>query len=337
MSLIDLIKVDYNKILGKGYSGIIYLGTYNNNKYAIKFGKQSDKSDYRDTLYIFWCKLNFKYPGLFLTLFDYRLDTNNIKIDFSDTDLSKFPMEFRKEKLKKWESKYTAIECFSLIDDVLPSIYNVKKKIYYNCFIQYAYLIYILHMENTMNGDVHANNVGIIYTKSKYTKILDYNIKTYGYKIQMIDYEEIEFIDSDVYKNNKDFINGTYFMLIRFGIFFKVNNILCDCSKFEKYYNNYINVGSVYDKNFIIDDKYNLELKKYLPDEEIYNSDIILKFLYKILYQKQFQKQLLKSNFKKFIPFKLLLSLDTILFIIKNMKKPNVILYYLLANTKTYN
>ena len=110
----------------------------------------------------FWCKLNFKYPGLFLTLFDYRLDTNNIKIDFSDTDLSKFPMEFRKEKLKKWESKYTAIECFSLIDDVLPSIYNVKKKIYYNCFIQYAYLIYILHMENTMNGDVHANNVGII-------------------------------------------------------------------------------------------------------------------------------------------------------------------------------
>ena len=39
MSLIDLIDIDYNKILGEGTSGILYLGKYKNNKYAIKFTK----------------------------------------------------------------------------------------------------------------------------------------------------------------------------------------------------------------------------------------------------------------------------------------------------------
>ena len=31
MSLIDIINIDYNKILGKGQSGIIYLGKFKNN------------------------------------------------------------------------------------------------------------------------------------------------------------------------------------------------------------------------------------------------------------------------------------------------------------------
>ena len=99
MSLIDLINIDYNKILGKGACGIIYLGTYNNNKYAIKFKKLIDETHYTEEPYTFWKLLNFLYPGLFLTLFDYKLNTNNIKIDFSDKDISKLSLEYQNEKI----------------------------------------------------------------------------------------------------------------------------------------------------------------------------------------------------------------------------------------------
>jgi hypothetical protein len=331
MSLIDIINIDYNKILGKGKSGIIYLGKLNNNKYAIKYRKIL-KSDYNELVenthgqYIFWKKLNFLYPKLFLTLYDYKVDNNNYYINFSDQNISDKDIEYQKYKNKVWNSPYTIIECISIIDDTLDKLYN-KPKIYYNCFIQYAYQIYILYNYDFINRDVHIKNVGIIKTKPKIIDILSYKIKNYGYKTQMIDYEDLHHISWTSYKNNIENYNGTYYFLI-------INqNLIYNCNNFEKYYKKFIDTNEIlYDKNFIIKDKYKKKIKKYLPNEQINNLEKIENILFKILYQKKFQKQLLKLNFYKFIKFDFLIPIKTILFIIKNIKKPDTILYYLIEN-----
>ena len=182
-----------------------------------------------------------------------------------------------------------------------------------------------------MNRDIHAANVGVIYTKPKKINILNYKIKNYGYKIVMIDYEDMFKINDNDYIKNKENTNGTYYFMIKY------QNIIINFTDFEEYNSKYIKKNRTQFIDFIPDKKYKEKIQKYLPNEEIYNIELIENTLYKILYQEEYQKQILKNNFTKFIPFKLLLPLDTILFIIKNMKHPDVILYFLLANTKYKN
>jgi hypothetical protein len=332
-------------ILGKGYSGIVYSGyiSYvqhshvtrdraNNIKCAIKYSK-IDEETYEEIkqnnniIYKFWEKLNLLYPDLFLTLYDFWTDDAQYIIDFDDKDLSWANDDFKKYKNKIWNSKYTVIECMSCIDTTFtPLLDNIDLKIYYNCFIQLAYQITILDFHDLVHIDLHLENVGIKYTNPTKINICFNKINNYGYKVQLIDYESIIHKSWSKYTENKLLSNGSYYHLIR-HMWLLVNG-----TEFYKYYHKYIPEYSTYEKNFTIEDEYKKKLKKYLPNEEIYDLDCIEKFLFKLLYLEKFQRDALKSNFTKFIEFKLLLPLETILFIIKNMKNPDNILYYLLKN-----
>lgn len=336
MTLLDLIKVK-TKILGIGYTAIVYLGIdKNNKKFAIRYRKIKDINEYnlikekKYQPYKLISKLNKKYPNLFITLYDYKI-VDNIKIDFEKLLEFRYSKEYMKEVIKNgrklWNSPFTSIECYSLVDLTLSEI-KLNKKIFYNCFIQLANIIYILKKNQLAHYDLHKSNIGLINVDNKFLSILNHKVNNYGYQIQLLDIEGFSFY--------KKYYNCYYNILFIDIISFKYRkNIIFSFEKFEKYYYDYIKndfIDILYNKNFIIPKKYKLKLDQYLPEAPDEINEHLIKLLFKLLYAEKFQRLLLKDNFIKYIKFELNLPLATILFIIKNINYEKQILNYLLIN-----
>jgi hypothetical protein len=332
MTLLDLIKIDYNINLGgkRGARSNIYLATYNNVKFAVKY-KKIDDNDYKEIInnkygeYPLVHKLNDKYCNLFMTLYDYKL-ANNYKFDKSLYDYTKKSKKFLDTII---ESPYTIIELWTYVDNILPLIPYLKK-IYLNCIKQLAYIFYILSLHDCIYVDCHKYNIGIQYTNNKFILIKNNKIKTYGNKVILLDYDP-NCLKISSWPSETNTIKHTYYYLL---IQQPTLNIFYDCNNFEIFYKKYLDFNNIlYNKNFKISLKKKEIIKSYLPiltSNEINKN--IEKLLYKILFTKHFQKTLLHNNYIKYIKFNYYISKKHILFIIKNLNDTRQILYYLLLN-----
>ena len=75
------------------------------------------------------------------------------------------------------------------------------------------------------------------------------------------------------------------------------------------------------------------KIDKYLPNTNTKNNNILSQYLYKLLHYDDFEKQLVEKDIDYISP-ELLLPIDTITFIIKNISDIKKILMYLIQKNK---
>jgi serine/threonine protein kinase len=203
MPTLDTVTI--KKEIGKGMLGTVYLALDNkNNKYAIKkeqiLKKEINKS-YKSYKSLIWREIEFAetmnklYPKQFMTLYDYKIDTdckhtqNFDGFDFELKDLPKAQQTFYK---MLWKSKICSIKLYSYVNTTLHGVLNSWKKfdnkIFYDLFIQIIYVVYLMNKHGYFHNDFHPKNIGIVHTKDKYIDILGHKILTHGMNVQAIDY-----------------------------------------------------------------------------------------------------------------------------------------------------
>ena len=172
-----MIQYKIIKQLGFGTKGKVYLIDVENKFYALKIEKLNK-------IY-FWREINFyknfaiTYPSNFIQLIDYEIKDNIVKkiCTMVDTTLDKIILTLNK------------FELLSII-------------------IQITYSVYLLHINNYVHGDLRAPNIGVNRTIQTHISIESYQIPTYGWIVQLIDFgsigeknEAIKLNDLEWYEN----------------------------------------------------------------------------------------------------------------------------------------
>lgn len=308
------------KKLGNGMYGTVFLIKYKNNNHALKIehvlesdlDKNMESKVLREI--IFCHKFASKYPNQFIQLLDYDFINNCEHIQKYTFDMTVWPNEIQKEYKNLAQSKYCSRKIFTLVDSTLDKI--IKKlsiNQIYSMIIQVTYIVYLLHSNNYVHGDLYINNIGYIKTTKKYISILNYKIKTFGYIYKVIDYGRV-LHKSD--SNNKKPYNFCYqhYNYCKY----ELTNIIYT----------FIKPSSIY-KNIKLDyAKINRDMKKsshFNFIEKLSENDNIQKFLFKIIYQEEYQKIVLGDKFEKVVNLKLRIPFEDILFFVIMATKQNYI------------
>lgn len=171
-----------------------------------------------------------------------------------------------------------------------------------------------MHSNNYIHGDLHNKNIGVVLTNKKYINILKHKIQTFGYIYKAIDF--------GLSVNKKDLINNNPKNLI-------VGN---EKNYYENTKKSEISVLS----NFFITNNFwkyientdiKINTKNYYTLVEETNEFKILNNILKdkhkkhrlfyMLFPEIYQKILLGKKYKKFIPEKLRIPIEDIIFAIK--------------------
>jgi hypothetical protein len=285
------------KTIGKGMHGSVYLveDTKTNKQYAMKVEPVFKKHIKKSTKSPIWREIEFaktissKYPNQFMKI--YRYENKKCKyIHKINEKRWKTMGKMRKDYYKKLlASPYCSIKLTSIVDDILHNIlYSLTdKKIILDLFIQVINIAYLTNKEGYYHRDLKPKNIGIVYTKDKYIKILNKDIPTHGYILQAIDYGsvfhnkyELDNWEKDAMKYENDLFKSVY------EIIFKVmlKNLI------DKYPNVNIN------KKVPISMKDRKVLQPYLINIKVDNSKWVQRnyntfeeLLYKILFFDKFQ------------------------------------------------
>jgi len=359
------------KTLGAGMIGTTYLITNNDNKgdkgdkkYALKIEKILEKDVKKSTKSFTWreiefCKfMNKKYPGLFMTLYDYDIiDLCNHEQKYA-LDLKNFPKKVQKDLKKVADSPFCSRKIYSLIDNTLQNELKEKKikskEEVLSIMIQLSYLIYLMHLHNYTHNDIHLGNIGIIYTKNKTMDIFGYKIPLYGRQMQLIDYGIIMNSKYDLGKWSFGKESDAYYYNLYLELFDVLSNLLFTSPTLDKFWIKNKFDGDQYTNNckLILDSPEGKIIQKLikpnLEDSKI-NKDFNqkLKFIVSdallLLDNKKWQEYILNTNKEKlekptnFKPLKIefFFDLEDYLFLINHSitsyikQKKQIIKYYI--------
>jgi serine/threonine protein kinase len=306
--------------LGSGMYGTVYLAEYNNKEYALKIEHVIEKDLNKNIKSPVWREIDFynkfakKYPTQFMKLYSYDFIENCEHKQEYTYDLNSFDKNRQTEFKKLAKSKYCVRKVYSKIDTTLAQIIEeLNKKQLLSLIIQYLYIIYLLEKHGYIHGDFHPNNIGVIKTDQEFIKIFNYNIPTYGYIFQAIDYGSIL---NKKYKMNseekhyfKKMFRNEWFGLIYFNIivkepFMKNKDINKQVKLFKK-------------------TRANIILQEY--------SDNIIHrfFLYRLFNPKKHQELIMGKKFVITEYPELLIPIEDIIYMVKTSKTSKILEYFL--------
>jgi hypothetical protein len=302
------------KELGKGMTGTVYLcEDMFSNKYAMKI-QQILKKDIKEKVFRekdFAETMSSKYPEHFMTLYDNKIDeTCKHKQSWSGMHfkMKDLPKEQQTYYTKLFASPYCSISVWSLIDMTLDEYINssqFKKEHFRDLLIQVMYVIFLIQKEGYFHTDLHFHNIGLVKTKKKTINVLGKDIPTHGYLVQAIDYELI--------------LHKKYKLKVWEEIRLKNDNdvfVIITCL-----FNDQLKQFHEIVLTDVDIDILSGLLPKRLTDE---NKNYFLRILYRLLFWNKWQ-----SNLKEQKEPILLVPIDVILFMIKNIYNTNKIIEYL--------
>lgn len=316
--------INYNKKLGEGMFGTLYLCKYKNHKSACKIEHVLEK-EINNKKSKLWQELKFsyffanKYPDQFITLYTHQFMDNCKHKQEYIVDPKFFNSTFKNELKELAKSKYCSMKVYSLVDNTLGQIINsLSKEEIYSFIIQYSYIIHLLETNGYVHGDVHQFNIGVVKTDKKYIKIFKYLVPTFGYIFKLIDFgkvEKIKKVSLKKHKNEMDFLMTILISNKPFLNYIKRNKIEINELKVKKSFDKSIE-SSI--------------LNIFCPYED--NICRMYKFnLFKTLFPEAYQKAILGRNFKKVLYPIMRVDLADILFIYKsNFNKYKIINYFML-------
>jgi hypothetical protein len=331
--MVSFDNVKIIKEIARGMNGTVYLAKDNkNNKYAYKVQQIFKEEIKKDLSSRVWRENDFantfgkKYPQHFMKLYDFKIDEackHKQSWDGFGFKLKDLPMNQQKYYTKLFASPYCSVKLWSYVDmtlkDLLKSWDKFKPKVFYNLLIQIIYVIYLVNKEGYFHNDYHPGNIGVIKTKQKYITIFGKKIKTYGYIIQAIDYElnlhkkyKLKSWEKVKLKNDNDVYSVLYVLLWNFN----------DLQKKYKNIKEY--------KPFEVPKVEGEMLKCHLEGLELSkeNEDFLLRILYRLLFWEKYERDVLKVDTP--IPPFLLVPMNVILYMIKNIYEPEKIIKYLI-------
>jgi serine/threonine protein kinase len=308
---------------------VVYLGTdKEDNKYAIKFSKETEKTENRTQRELDFCNImHEKYPNHFMKLYDYEIIEDDGKIDFTEYFYLLEPSEktYYSNVIK---SNNLVVKLFSYIDMTLYDYLNTWKyfnyELFYNILIQIIYLINIIHENGYYHGDIHFKNIGLTKTEKKYIEIANNKIPINGLFVTIIDYENI------IHKKYNLSIDERRELKYKNDLFSLINS-LYNFEELKIKYPEFKNINYTF---FKIDEEDEKIIKSYLINAKLNEETRIFLYntLYKLLFYEKIQKQILGDKFKKTIKPFLLIPLESLLFIISNINDTKKVLEYTVYN-----
>ena len=305
------------KKLGFGGQGAVYLTEYKNKKYALKKEKMNNNDVKKNLGSQFWREIEFitnmnkKCPNHFLKLYDYDI-IDDCKFNLDNPRNLEIINNMNK-------NNFCNRKIYELVDTTLDKILNkLESKEIYSILIQIIYAVYIMNSNGYTHCDFHLANVGIINTKTKFIKILDKKIPTFGYLVKIIDYGSI------LHKKYK--LKNTSFGIHESKLLEKSNNDIYKIKNFlfiSFFYNSLTkDFWKKNDYNKIItsinESKYILLVDNLVKNQE--NKLLLLELLYPTIHQ----KFILGKEFKKTLEPKLLIRLVDLLFLLKEFEEEKV-------------
>lgn len=344
-----LDKVTIGKEIGKGMQGTVYIAIDNKgNKYAYKIEKMLPASVQKSLISPHWREIDFalnianKYPNQFIVLYDYKINLNcKHKQLYSNNVKSWIQKANHIKQLIK--SPYCSIKLWSMIDGTLHKLLNnnifhsAKHNIAYDIFIQIVYIVYLMCNSGYKHGDFHDSNIGYVNTNKKYINILGNLIPTHGYIFKAIDFGSILHTKYPTWQKMNELSNDLFSVITTFccpGNIYNITkqtpNIIKINGKIWNWREHWVNDDCTLTKTDIHN------LSKYLPNQLINSDsgfkDMLLNTLYKLVNYEQWQRQILQDDSIIGIKPDYLIPLESILYIIKHIYKPTIILKYLLKN-----
>lgn len=296
---LDYTEIDGYKIIkniGSGYQGKVYLVTKNNEEYALKIFKLYPKYVNKTSqLSRFWREIEFgeymnkHYPEQFMTLHYSKIIEN---CTFKPPIIESFLQHQR--YLDTLQSKFCGVLVYSLINCTLDKIINkISKPTLYSIIIQCLYSFLILQKTNYIHLDVAKQNIGIINTTKKHTKILNHKIPYFGYKAILIDYGNILNIKHNPNKEELYVYNHNKKYCVDIGYF--IFNVLLDIKDTN------IDIINVHNLWVLIDKIKELDIYKSLIKYNTNPYNILINFLimYPILADKL---GIVTENIKFYVP-----------------------------------
>ena len=324
------------KKLGTGMHGTVYLvkNIKTKKKYAMKVEQVFEKDLDENFKSPIWREIDFaknmskKYPQQFMKIYEYENKKCNYIHQLSEEKWKSIEQNKEIEKYYKelFASPFCSIKLTSIVDDMLHNIiYKLDDmKVIQDLFIQVINIAYLINKEGYYHRDLHPKNIGVIYTKDKYIKILDRKVLTHGYILQAIDYGMVlhkKYILEEWESNALKYENDMYqnFYKIIFKIMLK--NLI------KKYPDVDIN------KIVPISKKDSKILEPYLENIKVDNSkwsnsnyEYFQELLYKIVFFDKFQEQL--NIIDRVVLFEFI-PIESIKFIVKNYYNLKKILEHL--------
>lgn len=335
---------DYKTIkeIGRGSNGTVYLVEKDNKQFALKI-EHIEKSDISTFIYREKEFSNFmhnKYPAFFMELYENDIISNCKHEQKRNTRQTKLQRRSeqkpttisnnendRQTDNKKTEDKQQdtndnicSRKIFSLVTDTFKNVMEtLNKQQIYSMIIQVTYILHLIHLNGYVHGDFHYENLGVIKTDKVYLQINGYQIPTFGYVYQLIDYYNVlnkkyNLTQQETLKFKSAFQNERKYAIIRL------------CTK-------YVKLGKISD---LVTKKIQ-GLKEYDSVKKCTNNDydrmLIFKFKYPLLYQ----RTVLGSNFKKVETPIMFITIDDMIFILNNYYNAiNVIKYFYKKIIMTY-
>lgn len=326
------LKLDTYKIvkeLGSGYAGTVYLVIKNGKYYAMKIEKVLEEEKEKNYKYLGWREIDFaenvasRYKDYFIELVDYDFIGNCKHIQKTLKPIEQFSNKIKDLIIKVRSSDWCFRRIYTLVDDSLENIIGrLNKKEIYGIFIQILYIVYLIHINGYIHGDLQLRNIGIIKTNKKNIMIFGKKVTCNGYICKAIDYGSVLHkkygLDMDKIKMYDDVLIKENRLVYNLGIDFE--NFYNEKERIEKENNIKINYQDVIENIRNTEEYKNIDL-----------NDNAIKFIYfKIKYVELFQKMVLGKYYKKIIDVPQWLDVDDILFCYMNYKNIKKQIFYLL-------
>ncbi len=311
------------KLLGQGGFGKVYKIKLNDKIYALKIEKLLS----RDSFYLqneirLMNTIGFKHKDQFSLLYNYRVINNCRNNKFINRNFSII-------NRKNIKNNLCLVKLYSFVQQDLEhfSLNNLKLHELYSITIQILYIVYLIHNNGFIHGDLYPKNIGInLVEKDKTTRIFNYNLPLFGYQINAIDYGSL--LHKDKLSNREEFkfthdIKDFYerHKLKEQTIIY---TLMSNMTSFWNYVDKHkIRVKSYEDsKHLILAQPEIEELKKYTTN------DFILYKLYKLFNEEKFEKLIFGNHYKEYIPINNLIPTEDLKYVLINYNNSKLLIEY---------
>ena len=338
-TLLNTVKI--GNLLGKGCYGTVFLATdTDNNRYAFKIEKLLQEDVKKSLKSPHWRELYFvshianKHPDQFLQLYDSRIMDECKFRQYYPENYSSLTLIRQDSPASKMDlSPYCSLKLWSLIDGNLQELLYPETKLsdaeFPNILIQIVNIVDIMQSAGFLHNDFHWGNIAFTrVAPSTKIEIRGRQIPTHGYIMKAIDYGKVVHKKFQLSASEKIQLNhfSDLFKIVEY-FSIKKTSITLDGTKwhwFKEWHSDFPLLAS--DKK---------ELEVYLPTDkrlDSTSSEFLLEKLFKLLRYEKWQRTVLNKPDLIGIPPDYPIPLPTILFIIKNIYNPGVVLDMLLAS-----
>jgi serine/threonine protein kinase len=306
--------------LGHGMIGTIYLVKKDGKKYALKIEHILEKDVKKNLSSRLWREIEFaermgtQYPDQFMKIYEHDIiDGCQHKQKYS-ISLDKLPDQPAEEIRQLSKSSFCSRKIYSIVTTSLDRVIDqIDVRQIYSIIIQLVYAIYLMHSNGYVHNDLHMGNIGLIRQKKNHRiNIMGYNLPTYGYQVQIIDYGLV--------------LNKRY--RLKSGSFGNEKKILKDQLQYEVRWSlTGIMVGRKWDKfwDVVVADKnfdFNKTVERFMTTQiaqslnQIIGDQYGVFFLYGLLFPTDHQKFILGKKFKQTVKVPLNVPIEDIIFVL---------------------